>query len=473
MIKTRYPPSPTGFWHIGQARTALFNYLFAKKNKGKLVFRFEDTDKERSKKEFENNIIAGMEWLGLKWDEGPYRQTERIEIYAKYLKQLLDENKAYYCFCSEEELEAQRSDMESRGVAPKYSGKCANLSSQEIEENFKKSKNSVIRFRMPAKKIKFKDLIRGFVEFDGDLIGDFVIAKNINEPLYNLAVVIDDYEMGISHIIRGEDILSSTPKQIAILEALGVGQAPYFAHLPLILNPDRSKMSKRHFATAVDDYKKQGYLPEAMINFVALLGWNPGNNQEIFSLAELEEIFDLAKVQKSGAVFNIEKLNWFNSYYIKQKTGKELAELCRPYWQESGLIKHDVDIEWLSKVAKLFQERLKTLGEICEISGFIFVDLPEYSKELLKWKNSDWEVIKDNLEFARNFLAKIDEKEFTSSNFNEIMMPEVKNRGVGETLWPLRVALSGLEASPGPFDILEVLGKEKSLKRIDFAISKI
>lgn len=335
-VRTRFAPAPTGFLHIGSARTALFNYLFAKKNEGVFILRIEDTDKERSKPEYEKDIIDSLKWLGIEWDE-LYRQSERREIYAKYLKKLLDEDLAYHCFCSEEELEAQRDYFLSIGRPPIYNGKCKNLPKEIVKKYLAEKKSSIIRFKVPAKKVEFEDLIRGKIEFDASLIGDFSIAKDLNNPLYNFACVIDDFEMRISHVIRGEDHLSNTPKQILIQEALGFPR-PEYAHLPLILGPDRTKLSKRHGAVAISEYKKDGYLPETLINFMAFLGWNPGTEREIYSMASLIKEFSLERIQKGGAIFNIKRLDFLNSFYIRQRSLEKLTELCLPYLIEAGLI---------------------------------------------------------------------------------------------------------------------------------------
>ncbi len=326
-VRTRFAPSPTGFLHIGSARTTLFNYLFAKKNHGSFILRIEDTDVERSKPEYERDIMDSLRWLGIEWDEGPdiggdyesYRQSQRGEIYRKYLEKLLAEDRAYYCFCSEEELEAQRQYQMSIGETPRYSGKCAQLSPKEVKKYLSEGKTHIIRFKVPAKKVKFNDLVRGELEFDAGLIGDFAIAKNLEIPLYNFAVVVDDFEMKISHVIRGEDHLSNTPKQILLQETLAL-PTPKYAHLPLILGPDRSKLSKRHEAVAISEYQRQGYLPETLINFMAFLGWNPGEEREIYSLPSLIKEFSLERVQKGGAVFNINRLDFLNGFYIRQRS---------------------------------------------------------------------------------------------------------------------------------------------------------
>ena len=418
-IRVRFAPSPTGLLHIGSARTTLFNYLFAKKYKGNFILRIEDTDKERSKKEFEKDIINGIEWLGLKWDE-LYYQSKRTKIYEKYLKQLLDSGKAY--------------------------------------------KKEIIWFKNPNKKVVFSDLIRDKVEVDSSVLGDFSLAKDLKTPLYNFAAVVDDHEMEISHVIRGEDHISNTPKQILLYEALG-WTPPIFAHLPLILGPDRSKLSKRHGATSFTEYKNQGYLPEAMVNFMILLGWNPGNNQEIFSLKELEKEFSVEKIQKGGAVFNIEKLNWFNNYYIRQKPTKELMKLCLPYLKDK---KFKIDSKKLEKIVKLEQERIKTLSEIGETVKFFFKE-PNYEPKLLTWKNATREETRESLNKSYSILCDVKEQNFKALKLQQILMKNAEQFGSGDRgklLWPLRVALSGRDKSPGPFEIADILGKKEALKRI-------
>jgi len=498
-IRVRIAPSPTGALHIGTARSALFNYLFAKKNKGKFILRIEDTDLERSDLRWTEDIIQGLKWLGIEWDEGPdiggkfgpYKQTQRINNYKKYLEKLLFEKKAYYCFCSAEELEVKRQEQMSRGVAPKYDGTCAHLSEDFLAENIKNKKPSVIRFRTPIKKIKFKDLIRGDVEFDSRFIGDTVIAKNLNTPLYNFAVVVDDYEMQISHVIRGEDHIANTPKQILMQEALGFS-TPDYAHLPLILAPDRSKMSKRYGSVAVNDYNNQGYLPEAIVNFMALLGWNPGTEKEIFSLAQLSKEFSIEKVQKSGAIFNIQRLDFINGYYIKEKPIEKLTELCEPYLKKAGLlVAGQVSKSMLEKIVKVSRSRMKKLSDIVELSDFFFADKLSYDKDLLKWDNMSDEDIKECLLLClpagrqatnKKALGDLGKGEWNIKNIEKVLFdtagdfnkqkgyPE-KNRGF--LLWPLRVALSGKKASPSPFEIADILGKEKTLKHIAEAIAKL
>ncbi|MDO8424386.1 MAG: glutamate--tRNA ligase [bacterium] len=473
-VRTRFAPSPTGVLHVGGARTALFNYLFAKKSQGSFVLRIEDTDLERSLPEFEKDILESLKWLGIEYDEGPdtkdtlgpYRQRERLEIYEKYLKKLLEEDKAYYCFCSEDELEAQRQDQQSRGEAPKYSGKCRNLSKKEAENRLKEGKPSIIRFKVPPQKIKFKDIIRGEVEFDNSLTGDIVIAKSLKIPLYNFAVVIDDFEMKISHVIRGEEHLSNTPKQIALQEALGLPR-PQYAHLPLILAPDRSKLSKRHGAVSVSEYRKEGYLPETLINFISFLGWNPGGEREIYAMNSLVKEFSLDRIQKGGAIFNIQRLDYLNGFYIRQKSIERLTELCLPYLIEAGLMSPGNQTTSLPKIISLYQERLKKLSEITEFVDFFLKDNLTYDKALLKWKDMSDKEILYSLEQLEKMLAEISENDWAKETLEDILLPEAEKIGDrGRLLWPLRVALSGKKASAGPFEIAEALGREKTLKRI-------
>jgi len=484
-VRVRFAPSPTGPLHVGGARTALFNYLFAKQNHGKFVLRIEDTDIKRSEQKWTDEIISELHWLGINWDEGPdiggnfepYKQTQRLDIYEKYLKQLLSKNQAYYCFCTEEELESKRQEQLSRGVAPKYDGKCSHLSDKEIENNIKEGKSSVIRFRIESKKIRFTDLIRGEVEFDTGLLGDIVIAKDLKTPLYHFAVVVDDFAMQISHIIRGEEHLSNTPRQILLQQALGFDSLTY-AHIPLLLNSDRSKMSKRQGDVALSDYHKNGYLPEAMVNFIALLGWNPGTDQEIFSLAQLSKEFSIEKVQKAGAIFNMQKLDFLNGLYIREKPIDKLSELCLPYLKEAGLfVQGQVSQSKLEEIVEVSKSRMKKLSDIVELADFFFKDKLNIDKKMLSWKGVGEKDTIESLTACRESITNIktwniknlENNLFTiSKEFNTKKGYPENNKGY--LLWPLRVALSGKEFSPSPFEIANVLGKEKTLKRIDQAL---
>lgn len=472
-VRTRFAPSPTGPLHMGNARTALFNYLFAKKSKGVLVLRVEDTDKERSEKKWEEDLLENLKWLGLEWDEGvekggphePYRQSERTELYEKYLKKLLEEGKAYYCFCTEEELEAQRQEQMSRGEAPKYRGTCRQLTKEQQEKNLKDGTPSVIRFVMEVKNVTFDDLVRGKVQFDTGLIGDTVIAKDLKSPLYNFSVVIDDFEMKITHVIRGEDHISNTPKQIILQEALGFSR-PHYAHLPLILAEDRTKLSKRHGDNSVTRFRKEGYLPEAVVNFLVLLGWNPGDEREVFTLDTLTKEFSMEKVQKAGAVFNLKRLDWINGSYIRKKTPTELAKLCKPY------LPADANEKEIEKIVVLYQARLKKLSEIAELADFFFAKTLKYDKNMLIWKNAGERKTKEALEQLQKMLSDAKEKDWTKEKLQELLMPEAEKAGDrGLLLWPMRVALTGKQASAGPFEVAEALGKTKTLQRIQEALT--
>lgn len=468
-VRTRFAPSPTGFLHVGGARTALFNYIFAEKNKGSFIIRIEDTDKERSSNEFEKDIIESLKWLGIKWTEGPdiggsfgpYRQSERGYIYKEYLEKLLNEEKAYRCFCSPEDLEAQRQYSISQGKSWIYNGKCSQLSTKEVKEKIKNKVPFIFRFKTPShQKIVFEDLIKGKTEFDTNLIGDFSIAKSDFSPLYNFAAAIDDFEMKISYVIRAEDHLSNTPKQILIQKALNLSTAHY-AHLPLILGPDRSKLSKRHGAMAVSEFRKQGYLPEALINFMAFLGWNPGKEREIYSLPSLISEFSLDKVQKSGAIFNIKKLDFLNGFYIRQKSIEKLTELCLPYFLQKN------DFDYLKKITKIYQERIKKLSEITDLTDFFFKEKLKYDKDLLRWKGAGDKEIKEYLDIIIKILSKVEEKKWNKINLEKILIDEAqKFLDKGKLLWPFRVALTGKKASAAPFEIAEILGKEKTIQRI-------
>ncbi|MDP1719173.1 MAG: glutamate--tRNA ligase [bacterium] len=481
-VRVRIAPSPTGYMHIGTVRTALFNWLYAKQNGGVFVLRIEDTDLERSKKEYEEDLIDNLKWIGLTWDEGPlagaqveseklkvksyageygpYRQTERLDIYEKHLAGLLKDSRAYYCFCSKDQLEEERQAMLAQGFAPKYSGRCRTLNIEESAERVKKGEESVIRLKVADKKISFKDMIRGEVAFESSLIGDFVIAKSLRSPLYNFAVVVDDEDMKISHVIRGEEHLANTPRQLLIQEALGFSQ-PYYAHIPLILNADRSKMSKRAGDTAIRDYRTQGYLPEAILNFLVMLGWHPKDDKEIFTIEELIKEFDIARIQKGGAIFNVDKLDWINAQYIKAMDIKALAELLNVKPTEQNL-----------KIVENTKERMRKLTDFQALAGF-YVELPEYKPELLIWKTSTKEKTLVNLKDAEQLISAITSDDFSKGKIEKVLMPVAEARGKGDMLWPLRVAVSGSEKSPGPFEIMEVIGKKETLVRVAVAIQRL
>ncbi len=433
-VIVRMAPSPTGNLHIGTARTTLFNYLFAKKFGGKFILRIEDTDKERSTKEFEKNILDGLAWLGFSFDEFA-RQSERTEIYKAYLEKLIRDGHAYI----------------SKEI-PKEEGQ----------------RSEVVRFKNPRKKIKFDDLIRGEVEFDTTELGDFVVAKSLEEPLYHLAVVVDDHQMGITHIIRGEDHISNTPRQILIQEAIGA-KRPVYAHLPLILDPDRKKLSKRKHgeAVSVDYYKKEGFLPEAFLNFMAFLGWNPGTEKEIFTLRELIEAFSVEGLQKSGAIYNIEKLRWFNKEHIKRMSFKNLENLIKESFTKRYPAK-----EIPQKIINLVAERLEVLSDIDRIISEgefdYFFEKPDINLEKLIWKEDTSENTKKYLEKVENLIK--DSSGTTEEYYKALLMPYAEEAGRGNVLWPLRFSLSGKEKSPDPFTLISILGKEETLERIKSTI---
>lgn len=495
-VRVRFAPSPTGLLHIGGARTALFNYLFAKNKKGRFILRAEDTDEKRSRKEYEENLCKALEWLGIEWDEGPgkdgkygpYYQSERGEIYKKYLKQMLDRGDVYYCFCSQKDLDTQREYFKSIGKAPVYNGHCRELSKKEVGEKIQIGDSCVIRFKTPAKKIVFEDLVRGKIEFDTALLGDFAIARSLEEPLYNLACAIDDHEMNISHVIRGEEHISNTPKQILIYEAFG-WDVPKFAHLPLVLAPDKSKLSKRHGDVSVQDFQKDGYLPEALVNFIAFLGWNPGTKREVYSMVSLIKDFSLERVRKSGSIFNRRRLDYLNGFYIRQKNIKALTKACVPYLLDAGLIQEKdgqyavqgtgewLAIESIESMVALYQERLKKLSEIPELIDFFLKKELTYKKELLSWKDQTYEEVQAALDKLIEVLSKVEDSDWREAGLKKTLLGEAERFGLeirgkggrGYLLWPLRIALTGKKASAGPFKIAEVMGKEKVIDKINQA----
>lgn len=493
--RVRFAPSPTGFLHIGGLRTALYNYLFARKNKGKFILRIEDTDRERLVPDGMENIINTLKNAGLDYDEGPckggkygpYIQSERLALYTKFVQQLLDSGSAYYCFCSPEELAVEKEEQKKKGLPTKYSGRCLKLTAKEVREKLKSGANYVVRLKVPEEgSTAFDDLVYGKIKVENKNIDHQVLLKSDGYPTYHLANVVDDHLMKISHVIRGEEWLPSTPKHILLYKAFG-WEPPKFAHLPLILNPDKSKLSKRQGDVAVEDYLKKGYLPEALLNFIALLGWNPKGDQEIYSLGELIKLFDIKGINKAGAVLNQEKLYWMNGEYIRKKFLKDLAALCLPYFIEAEIIApkgkgyaiketgKEIGMDFLEKVVSLEHERLKRLDEIPQLTAFLFKDKLNYEANDLVWKKSDAEEAKRNLEMLLEFLQGLKEKDFEKNKLEIIVKKWLAEKGIGagNMLWPARVALSGLRSSPAPFEIAGVLGKEKTLKRIREAINKL
>jgi len=456
VVRVRFAPSPTGHLHIGGARTALFNWLFARHHNGKFILRIEDTDRSRSTEEYIESIIEAMKWLGLEWDEGPFRQTDRMETYRTYAYKLLEEGKAYRCYCTPEELEERRQKAMKEGKPPRYDRRC-----REIKETL--DKPFAIRFKMPLEgETVVNDLVKGTVTFKNIEIEDLVILRSDGTPTYNFCVVVDDFEMKITHVIRGEDHLNNTPKQIHIYQALGINP-PEFAHIPMILGTDRARLSKRHGATSVLAYRDEGYLPEALVNFLARLGWSYGD-QEIFTREELIKYFNLEQVGKANAVFNAEKLLWLNSEYIKLTPEERLFELVKPFLVNEGYLKENVDIKWACRAIKSLKERCRTLKELAHAMRYYlldYVDIEPKAKE--KYINPETiPIIKEITEK----LAQIND--FTQDKIEKIFMDIVNERGLklGQVAQPIRVVITGSTVSPGIYEVLEIVGKEKTLKRL-------
>lgn len=464
-IIVRFAPSPTGELHIGGARTAFFNFLFAKRNKGNFLLRIEDTDRERLIEDSIGHIIESLEWLGLNIDSKEYiiLQSKRLDIYKKHAFDLVEKGHAYICTCSKEKLVIDQQDQIKAGKAPMYLRHCRDL---DIKiEDVEGTKPYVIRMKMPKTgKSIVHDSIKGDVEFDLSLIDDQIILKSDGFPTYHLASIIDDHESGITNVIRGEEWLPSTPKHILLYQMLG-WQSPEFCHLPMILAPDKTKLSKRHGATGVFEYRKLGYLPEALLNFIGLLGWHPENDREVLSLDEMINEFSLSRVQKGSAIFDVKKLNWLNSYYIKKADNARLKSIL-----EEIFGKEFVQGEMIDKLIILSKERLEKLSDFKEINDFFFV-LPAYESNLLVWKKSSPEKALENLGFLIEKLSKVDK--FDKIELESLIMPFADEKGRGDVLWPLRVALSGKGKSPGPFDIMDILGKKETIQRISTAILKL
>lgn len=493
MIRTRFAPSPTGLLHVGGLRTALFAYLFAKRRGGQFLIRIEDTDRERFVEGGTENILRSLYWAGILPDEGvmldtdkktiiqkgkkgPYVQSERLDIYKPYVEKLVQDGNAYHCFCTKERLDTLRKNQEASKMAPGYDGYCRNLTKDEIKQNLALNEKHVVRLKMPKEgKTKFTDLVRGEVEFENSLIDDQVILKSDGFPTYHLAVVVDDHLMEITHVIRAEEWLPSTPKHITLYKMFG-WEVPEFAHLSLLVNEQKQKLSKRHGDVSVQDFRDKGYLPEALVNFIAFLGWNPGDERELFYLPELEKVFSFDQVGKPAAVFNYDKLNWYNGQYIKKMNITDLTRLCITFLKNEGVSKEiDMEVEWMEKVVLLAKDRLNKFSDLPELVGFIFADNLEYEPSLLVWKKSNIDETKDRLDKLAVFLDELEPKKWEKEPLEKEITEWIKknNFTVGEVLWPMRVALSGQKNSPGPFEIADVLGREKTLDRLRSAKSKL
>ncbi len=491
-IRVRFAPSPTGYMHVGNFRTALYSYLFAKKNNGDFILRIEDTDQKRYVQDALEKLINILNWAGFDYSEGvyiengkvvqrgkygPYIQSERLDIYKKYAEELVKSGHAYYCFCTPERLENMRKGQLANKQAPMYDRTCLKLPKEEIEQKIKNGEPYVIRQKIITEGFtEFDDLIRGKVKIKNELLDDQILLKSDGYPTYNFANVVDDHLMEITHVMRGEEYISSTPKYIQLYQNFGWNE-PKISHLPLILNPDKSKLSKRQGDVAVEDYIQKGYLKEAIINFVALLGWNPGegSTQEIFTINELMEKFDFDHVHKAGAIFDIKKLEWLNSQYIKSLSINELYKKSLEFFQQKDFYKNasteKKSEEYLKKVLTIEQERLNKLSEVGENNKFFFQDI-EYDKELLRWKDMDDIALKDSLRKSKEILEKIKENEWTKEILEKELL-EAAGEKRGDLLWPLRFALTGEQKSPSPFEVAWILGKHSCLERIEYALNLI
>jgi glutamyl-tRNA synthetase len=484
-VRVRMAPSPTGPLHIGTARTSLYNFLFARHVGGTYVLRIEDTDLARSTVEQEQDIIDNLHWLGITWDEGPqvargddigsygpYRQSMRLDLYAAEADRLMASGAAYHCWCTPEELEAVRREQEAKKEAPRYNGRCLRLTHADREQFAREGRQPVVRLKVPPETIRFDDLIRGEVEFDNALLGDFVIVRASGVPLYHFVVVVDDEKMDITHVIRGEDHLSNTPKHIALIRALGYRE-PRFGHIPLILNPDRSKMSKRKSQTAITAYREQGYLPEALVNFLAFLGWSPGTEEEIFTLDELSQRFDLAHVHKAGAVFDVDRLDYLNGVYIRSLTDEQLALRLRSFLPDA------LDDAAVLRVTPLIKERLVRLADATELTAF----LVESDAEVAALYDADALVPKGRapadaaraLAIARDTLDALTDGDFSADVLETRCRRAAEELGwkAGDFFRPLRAAVTGRGVSPPLFGSMELLGRDRVLARIDSALGKV
>ena len=426
-IRVRFAPSPTGYLHIGSARTALFNWLYARANKGKFILRIEDTDKERSDEKFLDEILSSLKWLGLNWDEEIYYQSKRFNIYKEYAEALIAQDKAYY---------------------------------EESE------KGKAVRLRIPEEEeVAFYDVIRDKISVNSNTLDDLVLMKSDGSPTYNFACVIDDTDMGISHIIRGDDHITNTPKQILIYQALGI-KPPKFVHIPLILGEDRSRMSKRHGATSIGEYKDRGYFPEALVNFLSLMGWSPKDDREKLSVKQLIDLFSLKAIVKTGAVFNITKLNWLNSEYIREKPINELTDFVAEHFIKRTIIDENYNRQWLESIVKSFQTRFSNIDDLVEKTSFLFTDELIFDKEVVKEYLSD-QSKKDNLNKLKEAIKAKDT--FTPESIEEVVRSLADELGLkaAEIIHPARVALTGRSAAPGIFDVIYLIGKERVIKRLE------
>jgi nondiscriminating glutamyl-tRNA synthetase len=501
-VRVRIAPSPTGYVHIGTLRTVLYNYLFARRYGGTFIVRVEDTDQTRFVPGAIEDLLETLSWAGLEVDEGPvlidekieqkgdfgpYVQSERLDIYTKHIKTLIDKKKAYHCFCSKERLDDLRDDQRKNKLPPKYDGLCRDLTSDEVHKRVAKKQPYVIRFRMPDNKdVVFDDAIRGTIIINSKDLDDFVLIKADGFPTYHFANVVDDHLMKITHVLRGEEWITSTPKHILLYESFG-WHAPIYAHLPQLLNKNKKKMSKRQGDVMVKDFIAAGYLKDALINFIALLGWNAGTDQEVYTRDELMKQFSLENVHKAGAVFDVDKLDWINGVYIRELSIDKFMEICLPYLEDAGLVKQKdstfinpkskkpITAHWLKQVLALEQPRVKKLTELPEAIEYFFTPSVKLTKKMITWKKSTPAKTLKVLKDLKTFLKGLEESDFTLTKLEKEIKQFIEdlNVGNGDVLWPLRVSLSGRERSPGPFELAAAMGKTMTIKRLDGAIKKL
>ncbi|WP_418378226.1 glutamate--tRNA ligase [Acidaminococcus sp.] len=481
-VRVRFAPSPTGYLHIGGARTALFNWLFAKSQGGKLVLRIEDTDQDRLKEDSVSQIITSLKWLGLNWDEGPevggpvgpYFQSERFDIYRKYCQQLIDEGKAYYCFCSAEDLAEQREKQRALKQPFHYARTCRNIPPEEAKKRVENGESYSVRIKVPLEgTIGFHDMIHGDIQFDVNQYDDFVIMKSSGIPTYNFAVVVDDHLMGMTHVLRAEEHVSNTPKQLFIYQALG-WKAPQFGHMPMILAPDRSKLSKRHGATSVEEFRSQGYLPEAIVNYLTLLGWAPGNDEEIFSLEDTVKVFDFSKMSQKAAVYDVKKLTWMNGQYLSSLPLDHIVEAAISFFKEKGLV-DDAYLaahkDYFAHLVDVVRVRVKTLAEVADASTYFFKDLDGYEEKGVEkhFKPENAALLKK----CHDKLAALPVFDLATTEQAYHEIADEMGISFGKVIHPTRLALTGRTFSPGMFDVMVLLGREKTLERLEKAIAFI
>lgn len=472
-VRVRFAPSPTGYLHVGGARTALYNYLFAKKHGGKFILRIEDTDKERSTEASIQAILDGLKWLNLNWDEGPetggdfgpYFQSQRNDTYFPYINKLLQNGNAYKCFCTKEELDAMREAAAANKQDPKYNGKCRHLTFQQIAEKEKAGIPYVIRIKIPEENVTFHDHIRGEMNFSHETLDDFIIVRSDGSPVYNFVVTIDDLTMKITYVIRGEDHISNTPKQIVIFRLLGEKE-PEYAHIPLILGKDKKRLSKRHGATSTDEYRKAGYPVDAFVNYLALVGWAYDDKTTIFKREDLIRLFTLEKVSKSGGVFDEEKLNWISGVYIREMSAEELYQQCLPYFQDAGLLNDSTHADKIKIILPLFQDRVKVFSEMAEQIRFFFQEIPYDA-------NAEKTLSKTNKSLFLKYIEYVDTLDFNDSQvLHDLTVSFIESQGfkLKDLMAALRAGVSYRTNGPDLFQIFKILGKQETLKRLNIAV---